>query len=121
MENFYKIDTKAHYFVPLHTVSDYDFISLINVSDEPHLIECKLEPYKFSGFKYKLYAVPVNPDLHPYFEHRCFYSSDFSSMVRLGQIVKKTSDDMRVVPMRAAEHLYGDAYLIHDFETIIGG
>ena len=34
---------------------------------------------------------------------------------------EKTSDDMRVVPVHAMEHLCGSAYLIHDFETIIGG
>jgi hypothetical protein len=28
---------------------------------------------------------------------------------------------MRVVPVHVAEHLCGAAYLIHDFETIIGG
>lgn len=121
MENFYKINTEIRYFVPLHTVSNYGFISMVNASDEPHMIECKLEPYEFSGFDYKLYAVPVDSDLRPYFERRCFYSCDFRSLIKSGHIVEKTSDDMKVVPVRGAEHLCGNAYLIHDFETIIGG
>ena len=121
MENFYKINTESRYFVPLHTVSNYGFVSMVNVSDEPHMIECKLEPYEFSDFDYKLYAVPIDSDLRPYFERRCFYSCDFRSLIKSGYIVEKTSDDMRVVPVHAMEHLYGNAYLIHDFETIIGG
>ena len=121
MENFYKINNESRYFVPLHTVSNYGFISMVNASDEPHIIECKLEPYEFSGFDYKLYAVPVDSDLRPYFERRCFYSCDFRSLIKSGYIVEKTSDDMEVVPVRGAEHLCGNAYLIHDFETIIGG
>jgi hypothetical protein len=85
------------------------------------MIECELEPYEFSGFDYKLYAVPVDPDLRPYFERRRFYSCDFHSLIEEGYIVEKTSDDMRVVSVHAVEHLCGAAYLVHDFETIIGG
>ena len=121
MENFYKINTAGRYFVPLHTVSNYGFVSLINASDEPHMIECELEPYEFSGFDYKLYAVPADPELREVFGRECYYASDFSGSVESGHIVEKTSDDMRVVNMRGAEHLFGNAYLIHEFETIIGG
>ena len=85
------------------------------------MIECELEPYEFSGFDYKLYAIPVDPDLRPYFERRRFYSCDFQNLIKEGYIIEKTSDDMRVVPVHAMEHLCGSAYLIHDFETIIGG
>lgn len=118
MENFCKINTAGRYFVPLHTVSNYGFVSLVN---EPHIIECELEPYEFSDFDYKLYAVPVDPNLRLCFERRRFYSNDFRSLIKSGHVVEKTSDDMRVVPMRGAEHLCGSAYLIHDFETIIRG
>ena len=121
MENFYKISPDGRYFVPLHSRHNYGFISFVCSSDTPHMVECVLEPYEFSGFDYKLYAVPVDPDLRPYFERRRFYSCDFRSLIKEGYIVEKTSDDMRVVPMRGAEHLCGNAYLIHDFETIIGG
>ena len=121
MENFYKIKTDSQYFVPLCTVSNYGFVSLVNASDEPHIIECILEPYEFSGFNYKLYAVPVDPIQREVFSRECYYSCDFHSLVKSGLIVEKTSDDMKVVPMRAMEHLYGNAYLVHDFETIIGG
>ena len=119
MENFYKINTGGRYFVPLHTVSNYGFVSLVNASDEPHIIECELEPYEFSGFDYKLYAVPVDPDMRLYFERRCFYSCDFCSLVREGCIVEKTSDQMRVELFRGAEHLCGDAYLIYEGEIIV--
>ena len=121
MENFYKINTKGRYFVPLRPRHNYGFISVVCDFDEAHMIECELEPYEFSGFDYKLYAVPVDPDLRLYFERRCFYSCDFRSLIKEGYIIEKTSDDMRVVPVRGAEHLCGAAYLIHDFETIIGG
>ena len=121
MENFYKINTEGRYFVPLRLRHNYGFISIVCDSDEAHMIECILEPYKFSGFDYKLYAVPVNPELREVFGRECYYSSDFSGLVKSGHIVEKTSDNMRVVPVRGAEHLCGDAYLIHNFETIIGG
>ena len=121
MENFYEINTESRYFVPLRPCHNYGFVSIICDSDEPHMIECKLEPYKFSGFNYKLYAVPVDPIQREVFSRECYYTSDFRSLVQSGYIVEKTSDDMKVVPMRAMEHLYGNAYLIHDFETIIGG
>lgn len=119
MENFYKIKTDAQYFVPLHTVSNYGLVSLVNASDEPHIIECELEPYQFSDFDYKLYAVPADPDLRPYFERRCFYSCDFCSLVQQGYIVEKTSDHMHVELFRGAEHLCGAAYLIHEGEIIV--
>ena len=121
MENFYKINTTGRYFVPLHTVSNYGFVSLVDASDEPHMIECELEPYEFSGFDYKLYAVPVDPIQREVFARERYYSCDFRSLIKSGHIIEKTSDDMRVMPVRGAEHLCGSAYLIHDFETIIGG
>ena len=121
MENFYKINTAGRYFVPLHTVSNYGFVSLINASDEPHIIECELEPYEFSGFDYKLYAVPADPDLRPYFERRRFYSCDFRSLIESGFIQEKTSEDMHVKLFRGMEHLCGAAYLIHEGEIIVGG
>lgn len=119
MENFYKIKTDSRYFVPLHTVSNYGFVSLVNVSDEPHIIECVLEPYKFSGFDYKLYAVPADPDLRPYFGRECFYTSDFHSLVKSGHIVEKTSDNQHVELFHGMEHLCGAAYLIHEGEIIV--
>ena len=121
MENFYKINTEGRYFVPLRPLHNYGFISVVCDSDEAHMIECKLEPYGFSGFNYKLYAVPVDPELRKIFSRECYYTSDFSGSVNSGYIVEKTSNDMRVVPVRGVEHLCGNAYLIHDFETIIGG
>ena len=120
MENFYKINTEGRYFVPLRPCHNYGFISFVCDSDEVHMIECKLEPYKFSGFEYKLYAVPIDPIQREVFARECYYTSDFHSLVQSGHIVEKTSDDMRVVPVHAMEHLCGNAYLIHDFETIIG-
>ena len=119
MENFYKIKTDSRYFVPLCTVSNYGFVSLVDASDEPHIIECILEPYEFSGFNYKLYAVPADPDLRPYFERRRFYTSDFSSLVKSGHIVEKTSDSQHVEMFRGMDHLYGAAYLIHEGEIIV--
>ncbi len=113
------INTDGRYFIPLHTMSNYGFVSLINASDEPHIIECKLEPYEFSEFKYKLYAVPANPDLRPYFERRCFYTNDFRSLIKSGHIVEKTCDTMCVKKFHGAEHLYGCAYLIHEGEMLV--
>lgn len=121
MENFYKINIEGRYFVPLRPRHNYGFISIVCDSDETHMIECKLEPYEFSGFDYKLYAVPVDPELREVFGREYYYTSDFSGSVKSGYIIEKTSDDMKVVPMRAMEHLYGSAYLIHDFEIIVGG
>lgn len=121
METLYKINTESRYFVPLRPCYNYGFISVVCSSDEAHMIECKLEPYEFAGFGYKLYAVPVDSIQREVFGRECYYSCDFHSLVQSGLIVEKTSDDMRVVPMRGAEHLCGGAYVIHDFETIIGG
>ena len=121
MENFYKINPDGRYFVPLLPRHNYGFISVVCDSDTPHIVECVLEPYEFSGFDYKLYAVPADPELREVFGRECYYASDFFGSVKSGHIIEKTSDDMRVVPVHGAEHLCGNAYLIHDFETIIGG
>ena len=121
MENFYKINTAGRYFVPLHTVSNYGFVSLANASDKPHMIECKLEPYKFSGFDYKLYAVPVNPNLQDCFKRRCFYACDFKSLIKSGHIVEKTSDNQHIEPIRTVEHLCGSAYIVHEGEILVEG
>ena len=121
MENFYKINTEGRYFVPLRPLHNYGFISVVCDSDEAHMVECVLKPYEFSGFNYKLYAVPADPELREVFGRKCYYTSDFSGSVKSGHIVEKTSDDMRVVLVHAMEHLCGGAYLVHDFETIIGG
>lgn len=119
MDNFYKINTEAHYFVPLQPLHNYGFVSMTCSSDEPHLIECKLEPYHFSDFGYKLYAVAVDPALDGLVERRCFYASDFRSLIECGYIVEKTSDSMHVEMFRGMEPLTGAAYLIHEGEIIV--
>lgn len=116
MEGF---NVNSHYFVPLQPQYNFGFVSFTSSSDEPHMIECILKPYEFSGFAYKLYVMLADSNLWGLYGKECFYSSDFYSMIKSGQIIEKTSNKMKVVPVHGAEHLYGSAYLIHEGETII--
>lgn len=113
----YDFNQDAHYFVQLGSRTDYGFISIVNVEDT-HWVECKLEPYEFDGFKYKLYVTPVDPNLRGVERHRCYYASDFESLVKSGCIVEKTSQSQHIEKIEWIEPLCGAAY-IHGFTEIV--
>lgn len=108
----------AHYFVQLNSCTDFGFISMVSMGDS-HWVECKLEPYEFDGFKYKLYTTPVDPDLRGVERHRCYYTCDFESMLKSGHIIKKTSESQHIEKIEWIEPLCGAAYVHWSAEVIV--
>lgn len=114
-------NVNATYFVPLHTMRGYGFVKLIDVNEEPHIIECSLKPYNIDGFKYKLYAEPIDPALREVCETRQFYTSDFEDMLKSGHIIQKTNEDMHVEIQECLEPIAGCAYIYHCREAVVEG
>lgn len=115
----YNFNKDAHYFVQLNSCSNYGFISMVNC-DDSHWVECKLEPYEFDGFKYKLYAVPIDPNLRGIVEsHRCFYTCDFASMLKSGHIIEKVSESQHIEQISWIEPIYGSAYVRWAAEIVV--
>lgn len=113
-------NTESHYFVPLRPVHGYGFVAFTSSSDEPNLVECELQPYEFSGFDYKVYAVPVHPADKLRFGKERYYSCDFESLIRSGHIIEKTSPTMHIEMLRGIEPIPGTcAYLYHEGEIIV--
>lgn len=112
-----KFNKDAHYFVQLNSCTDFEFISMVNMGDS-HWVECKLEPYEFDGFKYKLYTIPVDPDLRGVERHRCYYTCDFESMLKSGDIIEKTSESQHIEKIEWIGPLCGAAY-IHGFAEVV--
>lgn len=120
MNNYYNINTNAHYFVPMRPMSRIPgFFSFVSSSDPEHFVECEVQPYDIEGIDYKCYLVPVNEDDKHIFGKEEFYTSDFKSSVeRNGRIVKKEHESDHVENIRMAEHICGNAYIIHECEHI---
>ena len=114
MENFNK---DAHYFVQLNSCTDFGIISMVN-SDDPHWVECKLEPYDFDGFEYKLYVAPVDSNIQGIEKHRSFYTSDFTSLLKSGHIIEKTSEAQHIEVIEWIKPICGAAY-IHGFTEVV--
>lgn len=90
MNNYYNIDTNAHYFVPMRPRSCISgFISFVSSSDPEYFIECEVQPYDIEGIDYKCYLVPVTEECKYNFGREEFYSCDFKSLLEKGRIIKK--------------------------------
>lgn len=113
----YNFNKDAHYFVQLNSCTDFGIISMVNTGDS-HWVECKLEPYEFDGFKYKLYATPVDPDLRGVERYRCYYTCDFASMLESGHIIEKTSESQHIEKIEWIEPLCGAAYIHWSGEVV---
>ena len=60
MNNYYNIDTNAHYLVPMRPRSYIPgFISFVSSSDPEYFIECEVQPYDIEGIDYKCYLLLV--------------------------------------------------------------
>ena len=82
MNNYYNIDTNAHYFVPMRLRSCIPgFISFVSSSDPEHFIGCEVQPYDIEGIDYKCYLVPVTEECKCNFGREEFYSCDFKSLL----------------------------------------
>lgn len=120
MNNYYNIDTNAHYFVPMRPRSCIPgFISFVSSSDPEHFIECEVQPYDIEGIDYKCYLVPVTEECKYNFGREEFYSCDFKSLLEMGRIIKKENEGDHVENIRMAEHICGNAYIIHEGERIV--
>lgn len=120
MNNYYNIDTNSHYFVPMRPRSCIPgFISFVSSSDPEYFVECEVQPYDIEGIDYKCYLVPVMEECKYNFGREEFYTSDFKDSIERGRIVKKEHEGDHVENIRMAEHLCGNAYIIHECERIV--
>lgn len=78
--------------------------------------ECKLEPYDFDGFDYKLYAVPIDgTDCK-----RTFYTDDFIAFLNEHNMVfKKEPGTSEIKHIKWQERVYKDAYVCHEADILI--
>lgn len=97
------LDTNATYFV------------LMGYFKDAKWYECKLRPYQFDGFKYKLYAVSVDGN-----KKRMFYTNDFLQLLENGNgVFKKESDDSKIKHISWDEQIYNNAYVHHEADIIV--
>ena len=113
-------DVNKNYFVPLHKMENYGFAKFVDLNSGTRLIKCKLEPYSMDGYKYKLYAVPVEPADKAVYDSACFYTSDFEGLIKYGHVVP-ADENTYVELVTCAEPIGGAAYIIHTFEVVRGG
>ena len=98
-----ELDVNATYFV------------LLGSWGEETWYECKLEPYIFDGFDYKLFALPVNGRAK-----RMFYTSDFVSLLKEHNgVFKKESGASEIKHIKWQERVYKDAYVCHEADILI--
>ncbi len=103
-----ELDTNATYFV------------LLGWGNSTHWCECKLEPYIFSGFDYKLYAVPIKNDRNGVNRKETFYTSDFVSLLKEHNgVFKKEPGTSEVKHIKWKERVYKDACVCHEADILI--
>ena len=120
MNNYYNIDTNAHYFVPMRPVSRIPgFISFTSSNSPEYFVECEVQPYEIEGLDYKCYLVPVNEEYKYNFGKKEFYSCDFKHLLEMSRIIKKRHKGDHVENVRMAEYICGNAYIIHECEHIV--
>ena len=99
-----ELDTNATYFV------------LLGSWGRETWHECKLEPYIFDGFDYKLYAVPIDGTDRK----RMFYTDDFVTLLNEHNMVfKKESGTSEIKHIKWQERVYKDAYICHEADILI--
>lgn len=121
MNNFYKIDATAHYFVPMRPVTHTGFFSFTSSSSPEYFVECEVQPYDIEGIDYKCYLVPVDEENKYNFGREEFYSCDFKSLLEKGYILKKENEDDHVEFIDMEEHICGKAVIRHQGQCIVGG
>lgn len=120
MKNYYNIDTNAHYFVPMRPISRIPGFSFVmSIGNTEYFVECEVQPYDIEGIDYKCYLVPVDESCKYNFGREEFYSCDFRSLLEKGRIIKKENEGDHVENIRMAEHICGNAYIIHEGERIV--
>ena len=120
MKNYYNIDTNAHYFVPMRPLQRVlGFFSFTSSDDPEYFVECEVQPYDIEGIDYKCYLVPVTEECKYNFGKEEFYSCDFKGLLEMGRIIKKEHEGDHVENIRMAEHICGNAYIIHEGECIV--
>lgn len=127
-----ELDTNTTYFVLLEpssllpTTFGLPFV-MVGGHGDHYWVECKLEPYVFSGFDYKLYVIPIDT-VHPEYHNLCFtkktyYTSSFLGLLEDGFIVKKERGDEFVEHHSTKEYIpnTNGIYIVHEYDTINEG
>lgn len=122
MQNYYNIDTKAHYFVPMRPASHFaGLISFTSSNSPEYFVECEVQPYDIGGIDHKCYLVPVTEECRYHFGREEFYTSDFKGLVETGHIIKKENDDDHVEFVSMEEPICGKAVIRHEGQRIVRG
>lgn len=114
------INVNQHYFVLMHPQKVDPFLGIIYISTSSRekWVECKIveDRYKVSdGYKVDLKS------LEDGYARESFYQSDFTSLIKAGRIIPKTSDTQHVEEAHWIEPLCGDAYIHHSAYAVIDG
>ena len=111
------INTESIYFIPLRPLhSCMGLVNYTTTNDEAHLVECRLKPYTFGEFAYKLRAEAIkNPDK---WEAPTFYTNDFESLIRRGIIIEKKYNDMVVRKKKYYEFINENAIIVTEKEVV---
>lgn len=110
------IDTTKKYFVPMRPIHNFfGSCSFTSSNDAFHYTLCRLEPYEFGGFEYKLYAKAEDDD----YGIENYYTSTFESFIDGGIVIPVDSESMHVEMMREIEPIAGSAYLVHEYEVVV--
>ena len=79
--------------------------------------ECKINENRYTVEEgYKITLEPLDRE-HFTWEH--YEQSDFMQLVKMGAILPKTENNQRVEHIITAEHLCGDAYLVHEGDVVV--
>lgn len=115
--NRYNIDKKGRYFVKMHPI-DYIFvpgfgtmaIGKSSLSREKW-VECKIveDRYKVDE-NYKITLESIEQG----YGRETFYQSTFVSMLKDGDIIKKTGENQHVKEIQWIEPLCGLVYIVHN-------
>ena len=85
-------------------------------------VECKIEDDTSCGDLYTLehgYKVNIVPAYDNRYVSYRFYQSDLLSMLQDGCFILKTNDNSHIEEKEGLEHLYGDAYLYHQWSEVV--
>ena len=124
MNNYYNIDTNAHYFVPMRPspisrILGFSFV--VFTDNTEYFVECEVQPYDIKGIDHKCYLVPVDETYKHYFGKKEFYSCDFVHLLEKGCIIKKEHEDDHVEFVDMEEPICGKAVVRHQGQRIVRG
>jgi hypothetical protein len=117
-KNHYGIDKNIHYFCLMEPVQSFLGIGFTCSCDGFNWYECEIDESRYKvDENYKITLRNING---PEYEH--YYQSDFMQLIKGGQVIPKTSENMHVKTVDFWESIPGSiAMLHHQGQVIIEG